>query len=142
MSNIIINTKKSTIEMNKTFSAAASKFGTREYDELQAARRDYPTFRVVTVAKRTAKTEFKGLTYEYMEKYIASHDDEENSKMAEYKMLRGISDEGKDAVADSVDYADIKEWFFMTFPEIENFHSKRDALLEQITKRREARKAA
>ena len=142
MSNIIINTKKSTIEINKSFAKVASQFGTSEYNELQAARRDYPTFRVVTVSRKTSKPEFKGLTYEYMEKYIASHDDEENTKMAEYKMLRGISDEGKAAVADSASYADVKEWFFMTFPEIENFHSKRDALLEQIAKRREARKAA
>ena len=69
MNSIIINIKKHTIEMNKTTTKAASKYGTPEYNELQSARHDYPTFRVVTVAKKTAKPEYKGLTFEYMEKY-------------------------------------------------------------------------
>ena len=142
MANIIINTRNNTIEMNKTVSKAASKYGTPEYNELQEVRRAYPTFRVVTVAKKTAKPAYKGLTFEYMEKYIAAHDDEEKSNMATYKMLRGISDEGKAAAAESASYADVKEWFFMTYPEIEQFHSNRDALLEQIAQRRAEKQAA
>ena len=63
MSNITINAANHTIEMNKTFSKAASKYGTPEYIELQNARRDYPDFRTVTVAKKGAKPEYKGLTY-------------------------------------------------------------------------------
>ena len=79
MTNIIINTKNHTIEMNKTVTKAASRFGTPEYNELQEARRAYPTLRVVTVAKKTAKPVYKGLTFEYIEKYIAAHDDDEKS---------------------------------------------------------------
>ena len=55
MSNIIINAKNHTIEMNKTVSKAASRFGTPEYNELQEVRRAYPTYHVVTVAKKAAK---------------------------------------------------------------------------------------
>lgn len=104
MSNITINAKARTIEMNKTFAKAAANFGTREYDELQAARRDYPNFKVVTVSKRSTKPEYKGLTYEYMEKYITAHDNDAKTNMATYKMLRGISDEGKAAAAESASY--------------------------------------
>ena len=142
MSNININTKNRTIEMNKTFTAKASIFGTDEYNQLQTARRDYPSFRVVTVSKKTAKPENKGLTCDYMRKYIAAHDDENGSIMAEFQMLTAKSEAGKDAMADTASYADIKEWFFMTFPEIEKFHTDREALLEKIAQRRAEKQAA
>ena len=142
MTTITINTKKSTIEMNKTFAAKAIIFGTDEYKQLQEARRDYPSYRVVTVAKKAAKPAYKGLTCKYMEKYIAAHDDENQTIMAEYKMLRGKSEAGKEAMADDANYPIIKEWFLMTFPEIEKFHSDRDALVEKINQRIAAKQAA
>ena len=140
--NISINNKNHTIEMNKTTAKAASIFGSDEYNALQAARRDYPTYRVITVKQKGAKPEYKGMDYKYMEKYIATHDDENGSIMAEYKMLTGKSEAGKDAMADAACYADVKEWFLMTYPEIEKFHSDRDALLEKIAARRAAKQAA
>ena len=142
MTTITINTKNHTIEMNKSVTKAASKYGTPEYIELQNVRRDYPTYRVVTVAKKGAKPEYKGLTYEYMEKYIKAHDDEEKSIMAEYLMLRGLSEEGQNADADSADYTEIREWFFQAFPAIEKFLSDRDALLEKIAQRKAEKQVA
>ena len=141
MSNIIINNKNHTIEMNKAYAKKAAQYGSTEYTELQNARRDYPGFRVVTIAKKGAKPEYKGMDYKYMEKYIAAHDDENGSIMAEYKMLRGKSEAGKEAMADAACYADVKEWFLMTYPEIESFHNKRDELLEKIAKHREEKQA-
>ena len=142
MSNIYLNHKNHTIEMNKTFSAAASKYGSPEYVELQNARRDYPTYLIVTVAKKAAKSDYKGLTYEYMEKYIKTHDNEEKSIMAEYLMLRGLDEAGKGVDAESADYTAIREWFFQAFPAIEQFHNKREALLEKIAQRKAERQAA
>ena len=144
MTNITINAKNHTIEMNKSVTKAASRYGTPEYTELQNVRRDYPTFRVVTVVRKTAKPEYKGLTYGYMEKYIKAHDDEDQSIMAEYLMLRGLDEAGKSVDADSADYADIRDWFFQTFPAIEQFHLEREALLEKIAQRKEqaAKRAA
>ena len=140
MSNITINNKARTLEINKTFAAASSKFGSDEYKELQEARRDYPGYRVVTIKQKGAKSEFKGLTYEYMEKYIADHD-EDGSKMEAYKNMRAISEDGKAAKADALSYADVKDWFLMTYPEIEGFHNKRDELLQQIAKYRAEKQA-
>ncbi len=142
MTNITINTKNHTIEMNKTTAKAASKFGTKAYDELQEVRRAYPNYSVVTIAKKASKPEYKGLSFDYMKKYIAAHDDENQSIMAEYEMLCATSKEGKDAMAEAASYADVKEWFLMTFPQIEKFHSDREVLLEKIAQRRAAKQAA
>lgn len=89
MSNITINTKNHTIEMDKTFAKSAAIFGTDEYKQLQEARRDYPNYRVATVRQKAGKGEFKGLDYPFMEKYIAEHD--ETGELAkEYHILRGL----------------------------------------------------
>ena len=126
-----INEKKNAIEMTKKFANAAKKFGTVEYKQLQEARKDYPTFKVVTVSRKTpAKKEtYKGLTYEYMELYIVKHDDEEQSIMAEYKMLRGTSEEAIEALAESLTYQEMREWFLNKFPAIAEFHRKRAELI-------------
>ena len=62
---MFINEKKNAIELSKKEAKAAAKFGTTEYKQLQEARRDYPTFSVVTVTRKTTakKNTFKGLTY-------------------------------------------------------------------------------
>lgn len=126
-----INNAARTIEMTKKFTKAAAKFGTDEYNALQAARKDYPTYKVVTVARKASsqKVSYKGLTYEYMEKYIAAHDDENTTIMAEYEMLRGKSDEAMELQAESFSYLEMKDWFMKKFPEIAAFHKKREAAL-------------
>ena len=126
-----INMKKNAIELTKKEAAAAAKFGTTEYKQLQEARRDNPGFKVVTITRKsTAKKEsYKGLTYSYMETYIQKHDDEKKSIMAEYMMLRGLSEEAEEALAESFTYQEMKEWFLKKFPAIAEFHKKREALL-------------
>lgn len=69
MTNLTINNKNRTIEMTKKFAKAASRYGTEEYNVLQAARKDYPTYQVVTKSsggKGKGKENHRGLTYEYM----------------------------------------------------------------------------
>ena len=117
--------------MTKKFAKAAAKFGSKEYKSLQAARHDYPDFKVVTVSRKASsqKESYKGLTYSYMESYIESHDDEEKSIMAEYEMLRGLSQEAQEALAEPCSYNEMKEWFLKKFPAIAEFHKKREMLL-------------
>ena len=126
-----INFSAKVIEMTAKFAKAAAKFGSDEYKQLQEARRDYPNFRVVTVSRKAAnqKDTYKGLTYEYMEKYIEAHDDESKSIMAEYEMLRGLSQEAQEALAEPCSYLEMKAWFLKKFPAIAEFHQKREALL-------------
>lgn len=133
MTTMNINRKNRTIEMTKKFEKAASRFGSEEYNMLQQARRDNPTFRVVIKTSTVkSKESFKGLTYEYMEKYIQSHDDENQTIMAEYEMLRAISDEAIEALAEPCSYQDIKAWFFQKFPAIKEFHEKRAKALATV----------
>lgn len=119
-----------TIEMTKKFAKAAEKFGSDEYKSLQEAKRDNPSFKVVIISRKTTekKDTFKGLTYEYMEKYINVHDDAE-AKMKEYQNLRGLSDEAKAALAEPCSYIEIRAWFLKTYPEIAKFHENRAKLL-------------
>jgi len=59
MNAITINTKARTIDLSNTFAKAASIFGSEEYRQLQEARRDYPSYRVVTVKQKgTGNAEF------------------------------------------------------------------------------------
>lgn len=131
MKNLCVNGKNGTIEMSKKFAAAVSNPFSDEYAQLQAVRRDYPKFKVVTVSHKNAKPDFKGLTYEYMRKYIVKHDDDEKSIMAEFEMLTATSEEAADLLAEAASYHEVKEWFFGKFPEIKAFHEKRAALLKK-----------
>lgn len=121
MTNLTINNKARTIEMTKKFEKAASRFGSDEYKMLQEARKDYPAYKVVVKASTAkGKESFKGLTYEYMEKYIAAHDDDKII-MAEYKMLRGLSDEAQEMNAAACSYGEMKKWFFDKYPAFKEF---------------------
>lgn len=126
-----INYRTQVIEMTAKFAKAASHFGTDEYQQLQEARKDYPNFKIVTISRKTSsqKENYKGLTYSYMEKYIEAHDDDEKTIMAQYEMLRGLSDEAKEALAEPCSYYEMKEWFLKKFPAIAEFHKKREQLL-------------
>ena len=119
-----------TIEMTRKFAMAAQKFGSDEYKSLQEARRDNPTFKVVIVARKATekKDSYKGLTYEYMEKYINTHDDAE-ANMKAYENLRGLSEEAKAALAEPCSYLEIRIWFLKTYPAIAKFHEDRAKLL-------------
>jgi len=129
---MFINEKKMAIEVSKKFYAAASKYGTQEYKDLQEVRRDYPNFKVVTVTRKatTQKDTYKGLTYTYMETYIEAHDDGKKSIMAEYEMLRGISQAAKENLAKPYTYNEMKNWFLKKFPAIADFHKMREDLLK------------
>ena len=121
-------TKK--IEMSKTETKAAGKLNSEKFNELHTLRTMYPTFEIeIKASSAKKKTDYKGLTYDYMTKYIEAHDDEEKSIMAEFEMLRATSDEAKEVLAESASYKEIKEWFLKKFPAIAKFHEKREAAL-------------
>ena len=123
----IIRTNR-TIEVSKSFDKAASRFGTREYEAMQQVRKDYPSFTVVVKTVRTKADHFKGLTYDFMEKYIASHDDAE-ARMAKFNDLRATSDEALALGAEAASYIEIKAWFLKTYPEFAAFQKRREDAL-------------
>ena len=126
-----INYTSMTIEMTKAEAKDAGKVGTEAFKEMLSLMQQFPNYKILVVTRAAAKKscDYKGLTFAYMEKYIASHDDEKKSIMAEYQALRGMSDEAKEVLADSCSYKEIKEWFLNKFPAIKQFHTMRQNLL-------------
>lgn len=132
MNNIKINYTNSSIIITKNFEKAAQIFKSKEYNELKAARDEFPGFTISTKNNpKSTKSQYKGLDYNYMEKYIASHDNEEKTIMKDYLDLRGKSEAAKNALANSASYGEIKEWFLDTYPEIAKFHKRREELLNK-----------
>ena len=126
--SVRINRNNRTIEVTKSFDKAASRFGTDEYLALQQVRKDYPDFAIVVKTARTKADHFAGLTYDFMEKYIASHDNADEN-MATFMDLRGKSDEAQFFGVDALSYGEIKKWFFKNYPEIEAFQRRREQAL-------------
>ena len=126
--SVRINRNACTIEVTKSFDKAASRYGSEAYNALQQVRKDYPDFAVVVKTVRTKADHFKGLTYDFMEKYIASHDDAE-TRMAAFNDLRATSDEAVAFGAEAASYGEIRAWFFKQYPEIEAFQQRRESAL-------------
>ena len=128
MTNVItINDRNRTIELTKVFANKAKKFGTMEYKDLQIVRNDYPEYKVVIKSTSRRKSGFKGLTYEYMEKYIKDHKSE---LLEDFYTLRGRDANGEkieDSFDNNASYGEVKEWFLNEFPAIKDY-------LERINK--------
>lgn len=104
------------IVMDRTFARLSQIVGSEEYNRLQTARRDYEGFNVVTrTIRRNDKKEcYRGLTYDYMERYILLHDKADERKK-EFDELRLIAE------CHSKRYPVIKQWFLQQYPEIAKF---------------------
>jgi hypothetical protein len=119
-----VNMLARTIVLTKKEMTAASRYGSDAYKELQNARRDNPGFEIVTIT-RTVKTQretYKGLTYEYMEKYIKSHDDAEKTIWREYMIYRGTPINPADQLPVAYNYNQMKTWFLGKYEEIAKFY--------------------
>ena len=141
--NLKVNHQTRTIEMNKTFADKASRFGSNEYDALMLAREQNPGYTMKVITRKTTKSDkpsYKGLTYEYMEKYILAHDDENQKIMNEYLELRAMTDEAEDALLESATYQEMKDWFLDKFPAIAEFHQKREELLAKAQEKKETKR--
>lgn len=112
MTNIIINEKNKSLMVTKKFAAAAERFGSDEYAELKAARTDFPTFKVV-VKTTKSKNKFKGLTYDFMERYISTRENAESEK-EEYKSKKKKLENQLDVNV----YNEMKKWFIERYPEV------------------------
>ena len=125
-----INYITMTIEMTKAESKAAGKAGTEAFKEMLSLMQQFPNYKIQVIARAATKKscDYKGLTYEYMEKYIKAHD-EDQSIMKEYQMLRGMTNEAQEALAESCTYQEIKAWFLAKFPKIKEFHEMRSKML-------------
>ena len=126
--NLLINHATEEILLCRDFEIKAKNTETKEFKQLCAVVQSFPTYKVKrrTIAKKEKKEAYKGLTYEYMERYIRFFSDDKTLK--EYQTLRFVSE------CHSVRYPVIKQWFLERFPNIKQFGINEDftALAEAI----------
>lgn len=125
-----INFNAKTIEITKAFAKKAEQFKSDEYNELREAKLENPNFKVV-VKKTSKKETHKGLTFDYMRKYIEKHD-EEGLLKEEFEAIT----KNEDGIQ-SMSYGKVREWFLVNFPEVDELYKRR----EEISKRVKAKKA-
>lgn len=108
---------KRQIVMDRTFDKLSQDPRSTEYALLQSVRRDYPSYAVIrhTIKKNPNQEHYKGLTYAYMENYIATHDPD---ALDEYMEMRLISECHSNAFR----YPTIKKWFLTKYPEVATFN--------------------
>lgn len=136
MNELTINTKNRTIEMTKKFANASKRYGSREYEDLQAARRDYPTYKVVTRSTKRKKDSFKGLDLAYMENYIKTHEKENTAILIDFYKLCGKDENGKaikidNKVIEHASYGEIKKWFLKQYPIFKEYTENVDKILNK-----------
>ena len=125
-----INFMEKTLTLTKKESNLAKKFNSEIYNQIVNFKKDFPDFRIIVNNPTKRNDSLKGLNYEYMEKYIKSHDNAEEN-MKEYRFLRGF--EVKDGVQKVATYGKIKKWFLATYPEIEEYQNKIDAIINKAS---------
>ena len=112
------------IVMDRTFAKNAEIVGSKEYNNLQTCRRDYPEYTVVRreIKKNPNQERYGGLTYLYMEDYILTHESSETVKavLEEFNEMLLISRGHSRAFR----YPTIKKWFLQRYPEFTEFGMK------------------
>ena len=123
-----IDHENKKIRLPKAFAKASGKYGSEEYRMLMEIKRDVPNYEVIVeTTRKQSKDNFKGLTYDYMERYIKKH----NSKLIEeFKILRGEK-ENMNGLFKSRSYSQIKKWFLTNFPEVKNFETSRTEIINK-----------
>lgn len=112
------------IVMDREFATKSTVYGTNEYNILQAARRDYPTYHVVrkTIRRNPKKEAFNGLTYKYMERYMERYNAPVETRQ-KYQEMRFMAN------CHSIRYPVIKKWFLETFPEVKDWGKMKNQLV-------------
>ena len=108
-------TKK--IYITAPFRRACANIESDEYTLLQVVKEENPNFAIEerTIKKNPNKESYRGLTYNYMERYILLHDGEESDVMKEYKELRLIAE------CHSISFPKIRDWFLEKYQDVKNF---------------------
>lgn len=113
MTKARINFTNETIEITKTEAKAASIYGSDAFRELQEVRKDFPNFKIVVKESKKNGRTYKGMTLEFMKKYIEEH---ENAKEHLSKL--------KTMKEKKVPYGEIKKWFLAQYPIIKESKSR------------------
>lgn len=115
--NIKFDVITNTIIITKSFYEASMEFGSEEQRIIADIKKEYPDMKIVLKSSNTGnrKSEYKGLTYAYMRKFIRTMDKENlivfEDVIAHYEQFGYTS--GKL-------YQCVKEWFLENYPNHKN----------------------
>ncbi len=126
-----INFEKKTIELSKTEMTNASRYGSQAYNDLMAARRDNPDFRIVEAkVRKPAKTPLDRLTLPQIRAYVKANGDENQKKAFLTISTPTINEDGILCPAES--FFNIKKWFLAEFPQYKAALEAHDAEIVRI----------
>ena len=129
------NLMNRTIEMTKNEAKAAGKITSDKFKELREYQEAYPTFTIAIVATPKRKSQYKGLNYKYMEKYINNCNRENKDEiMKEFNELRGLDNVNRDEFekVKVTSYLKVQTWFLGKFPEIKEFKENQSKRIDEI----------
>lgn len=111
--NITYNAITNTITLTKSFYAASKEFGSEEQQTLAAIQKEYPHMKIAIKSTKTGhrKSEYKGLTYDYMRRFIRTMDKENLITFEE--VIAHFEEFGYDS---GKLYQCVKDWFLHTYP--------------------------
>lgn len=131
-----VDGERGKIIMDRTFAKNAKIVGSKEYNQLQRAMRDYPKYDVVTrqIKKKSGQEHYADLTYDYMREYILTFEPAEtlDEALAEFSRLQRKSDKNKKSR-----YPAVKKWFIEQYPEVKDVGARSiDEILRSRTPNR------
>lgn len=138
-----LNHADETIELTKQFAKASGKYNSEEYKLLMEVKKDFPNYKIVvkdTPKRKQSKDSFKGLTYDYMERYIQKQGNDEEILKA-FNELRK-KENTNDKLTERATYGEIKKWFLNTFPEVKEFQLKQKEMINNGTSKKKHENAA
>lgn len=125
-----INFANNCIELTTSEMKNAMTFGSSEYNDLQKARHDYPTYRVVE-KKIKNKSDFSKLTMKTIKAYVEKHGSDKQKNDLKLMTQTDVDMEtGEYMEAES--FFTIKAWFLNTFPELKTQRAKHRKKVQEI----------
>ena len=124
--NINIDHTNRQIVIGKDFNRKQSDVESKEYKKLCEIVQIFPKFKVVirSIKKNPHKESYKGLTYEYMERYISVKGTRQDRQ--EYDDMRLLAE------CHSKRFPVIKQWFLRKYPEVEKYGAKEEFLTDVV----------
>lgn len=124
MKKFHIDHASKTIIMPKSIAKNASTYGKDEYHALLALQSSFPNYELkVREIKRTPsrKKRMKGLTFEYMERFIERNGSDDQKEA--FEALRNpVHDDG--LVSTRQSYGAVRKWFVTEFPQVLDYQKK------------------
>ena len=94
---MFINYAEEKIEITATEPKKLGIPDTKEYRNFIELKKENPGYKIIVVKSTRKAPKFRGLTLDYMKKYIEEHSDkkEKNEILAEFYTLQGKYEDGK-----------------------------------------------